>query len=34
MNLKDALKGINLTTGELYKYDINVLSKEIWEYKK
>ena len=34
MNLMDALKGRTLTSGALYRYGIDVLGKEIWEYKK
>ena len=34
MNLKDALKGITLTYGALYRCGIAVLGKDIWEYKK
>ena len=33
-NLKEALKVIFLTAGDLYRYSVSTLSKDIWEYKK
>ena len=34
MNLKEALKGITLTSGALYRFGIIVLGKDMWEYNK
>ena len=34
MNLKDTLKGSTLTSVALYRCGIDILGKDIWEYKK
>ena len=34
MNSKDALKGRILTAWDLYRCVMDVLGKDIWEYKK